>query len=201
MIVDFINIKERLHKKMDVCLRMEMKKRTPFLTSVGTRYLHEGDKFYMGTTEQEKSEIELKRGESKFTLSREEMSTITISEIVNKIQESAEDMAGQMERDAFQTLNEEMEKHNRTIPGNPPFSPEAFLNALEMIDIDFKDDDPNSPYLPTLVMHPDVAKKAKEQEENMTAEEKEKFDSRMKEIIDKKYKEYMEREGVRKIVD
>jgi hypothetical protein len=94
-----------------------------------------------------------------------------------------------------------MEKHNRNIPGNPPFSPEAFLKGVEMIDVDFANDDPTKPHLPTLVMHPDLAKKAKEQEENMSPEDKAKFDKKMKDIMDQKYKDFIEREGGRKIID
>lgn len=201
MIVDFIEIKEKLHTITNILLREEIKRRAPFIGSIGSRYLHEGDKHMVGTVEQDKSELEMKRGKSSFYLSREEMSKITFLEIVEKIKESAEEMAGQMERGAFQTLTEEMEKHNRNIPGNPPFSPEAFLKGLEMIDIDFADDDPQKPHLPTLVMHPDLAQKAKEQEESMTPEEKARFDEEMKKIIEKKYQDFMKREGGRKIID
>lgn len=201
MIVDFVSIKEKLHQGVNILLRQEIKKRTPFLASIGTRYLHEGDKHYIGTVEQEKSELELKRGESTFTLTREEMSKITFKEIIEKIQRSAEDMAGQMEKEAFRSLDESLEKHDRHIPGNFPFSSDAFLKALEMIDIDFAEDDPTKPHLPTLVMGPELAKKAKEQEEKMTAEEKKEFDEKMKKVMTKKYEEYMQREGSRKIID
>lgn len=201
MIVDFITIKEKLHQGSNIFLRGEIKKKAPFISMIGSRYLHEGDKHFYSTKGQEKKELKLKKGESTFSLTREEMNKITFKEISEKLQLVAEDMAGQMEKNAFRSLNEGMEKHNRKIPGNPPFSPDAFLQAVEMIEIDFANNDPKKPHLPTLIVSPELAQKIKEQEANMTLEEKKEFDNKMEKVMTKKYKEYMEREVKRKIID
>ncbi len=201
MIVDFPTIKENLHKGMDIFLREEVKRRAPFIAMVGSHFMHEGDKSSYETVDREKKTVDFQRGESKFTLTREEMNKMTIQDIIQKIQASAEDLAGQMERHAFQKLSETIEKSGNIIPGNPPFSPDAFLKGLEMIEIDFEDDSRDKPHLPTLIMHPNLAKKAMEQEEKMTPEEKAVFDEEKKKIMDKKYDDFLAREGKRKLVD
>lgn len=201
MIADFPTIKENLHKGMDIFLREEVKRRAPFIAMVGSHFMHEGDKSSYETVDREKKTVDFQRGESKFTLTREEMNKMTIQDIIQKIQASAEDLAGQMERHAFQTLSETIEKAGNTIPGNPPFSPDAFLKGLEMIEIDFEDDDRNKPHLPTLVTSPEVAAKIKEQEAKTTPEEKKIFEEKREKIMDKKYDDFLAREGKRKLVD
>ncbi|MBI3046445.1 MAG: hypothetical protein HYY86_02855 [Candidatus Harrisonbacteria bacterium] len=201
MIIDFPKIKENLHKGMEIFLRQEINRKAPFAATIGKHFFHEGDKSSYETVDREKKALDFKRGESQFTVTRDEMNKLTIKDIIQKVQGIAEDMAGQIERNLFQTMNETIEKSGNTIPGNPPFSPEAFLKGLEMVEIDFDEDDRNKPQLPTLVMHPDLAKKAKEQEANMTAEEKKAFDEKMKAMIDKKYDDFLTREAKRKLVD
>lgn len=201
MIVDFVSIKEKLNQGLDILLREEVKKRTPFLGMVGKFLIHEGNKSSYETIEHEKKNLEFKKAESSFMVTREEMNKMTFKDIIQKIQTLAEDMAGQMERGTFQTLLEEIEKAGQNIKGNPPFSPEAFLQGLKMIEIDFDEDSRDKPRLPTIIMHPSQFAKVKEQEAKMTEEEKMDFDKKMKQILDKKYEEYIVRESKRKLVD
>lgn len=200
MIVDFISIKKKLHQRIDILLRDEIKRRTPFLSMIGHQLIHEGDRTFYETVNHEKKNLEYKKTESSFSFTREEMNKITFREIVEKIQKSAEDLAGQMERSMFKTLNETIEKSGNVIQGNHQFSPEDFLQGLEMIQVDF-DDSRDKPNLPFLVIHPKVAKKAMEQEVQMTEEEKREFDKKKEQILDKKYEEYVARENKRKLVD
>ena len=113
---------------------------------------------------------------------------------------SAKDMAGQMERTTFQTMGEEIEKAGNVISSNPPFSPDAFLQALEMVELDF-DDDRDKPHIPFLVMSPNLAQKVMEEEKQRSQEEKDAFEKRKQTILDKKFEEYVERENKRKLVD
>lgn len=200
MIVDFISIKEKLHNGINLYLRAEVKRRAPFLNMIGSRYTHEGDESSYETVDKQEKKMEYKRAETKLILTKEEMSKITFPEILKKIEDLAEDMARQMEGGAFQTLAEETEKVGNTIKGNPPFSPEALLQGLEMIDIDF-DDARDKPSLPTIFIHPSQWEKIKEQDEKMTEEQKKEFEKKQQVVLDKKYQEYVTRENKRKLVD
>jgi len=200
MIVDFISIKEELRQSINIFLREEVKRHTPFLSRLGRSYVHEGNRTSYETVNHKKKNLDYKKAESGFSFTQEEISKMTFGDIIKKIQQSAKDMAGQMERGAFQTLKETIDKTGNVVSGNPPFSPEAFLKALEMVEIDF-DDSRDRPNLPSLIMHPKLAQKAKEQEAQMTKKEKREFDKNKEQILDKKYEDYVARENKRKLVD
>lgn len=106
MIADFNSIKRKLHQAINVFLREEVKCRTPFLSHIGAHYVHEGDRTSYETVDKEKRNLKYQKAESAFTLNREQMNEIKFPQIVEKIQQSAEDMAGQMERVVFQSMNE-----------------------------------------------------------------------------------------------
>jgi len=200
MIVDFVKIKKKLSQWADIFLREEIKRRTRFASRLGSHIIHEGDRASYETVDKEKKKLEYKKAESSFSLTREEMDKITFKEIVEKLKVVAEDMARQIEGGLFQTLSKGIEEAGNVIPGNPPLSPDSILRGLEMIKVDF-DDSRDKPILPVLVMHPNLAKKAMEQEAQMTEEEKREFEKKQKQILDKKYEEYLVRESKRKLVD
>ena len=83
MIVDFVSIKQRLDQITTTFLREEVKKRTPFLSQVGRQLLHEGDKHSYETVDHEKGSMEFQEAGSSFQLTQEEMSKITLKEIMN----------------------------------------------------------------------------------------------------------------------
>jgi hypothetical protein len=200
MIVDFVSIKEKLHQGINLFLRAEVKKRSPFLSLVGSHLMHEGDEHSYETVDKQEKRMEFQKAETRFSLTRDEMSKITFPEILKKMEDSAEDMARQMEGGAFQTIAQEIDKVGNTIPGNPAYSPEALLQGLEMIDIDF-DDARDKPRMPTVFIHPSQWEKFKEQDAKMTEEQHKELERKQQAILDKKYEEYVAREGKRKLVD
>jgi len=201
MIIDFITIKNELQNSLNILLRSEVQKRTPFLSSIDSHIQHEGRKATYQTDTQEIKDIIYKAVSSGFSYTWEEMSKLTLEDIIKKMEEVAEDMAGQMERGAFKNIFEEIEKVGNTIPGNPSFSPDALLKGLEMVHIDFTDDDRTKPRLPTVYVSPAQAEKVKEEEAKATLADKQQFKEKEEKILDKKYEEFMEREGKRKLVD
>lgn len=201
MIVDFVSIKQRLDQTINIFIREEIKKRTPFLSEVGRQLLHEGDKHSYETVDHEKGTMEFQEAGSSFQLTQDQMGKITFGEIFERMAALADDMAKQMEGNVFRKLSKEMEERNRTVPGSVPFSRDTLLKALEMMQIDFEDGLREKPQLPSLVIHPEALAKAQEQEAGMTEEEKKAFDEKEEHILDRKFQEYMEREGKRKIVD
>lgn len=201
MIVDFPSIKQKLDRIADIYLRAEVDKRMPFLREVGKHRLHEGDKHSYETVDNVERDLAMQEAGTSFSLTREQMACISFPEILKKLDEIAEEMANQIEGGTLQRLSDELEEQGRTVPGNPPLSPETLLQALETVQIDFDEDARDKPNLPMLVLHPDAAVRALEQEAAMTEEERERFDRKQAEILDLKYHEYMEREARRRIVD
>jgi hypothetical protein len=78
-----------------------------------------------------------------------------------------------------------------------PFTFELFLETLEKISIDF--DDQGNPYLPTVVVSPELGAKLKSKLPEWEANPD--YDKRFKELIERKRKEWNDRESHRKLVD
>lgn len=201
MITDFISVKQELDNRMNILLREMVKKKMPFLSSIGKKIQHEGDRASYQTVNQEERNLDYKVVKGDFKYTRHEMNKLTLRDIQNKIIETAENIAEQMERGAFKSLAEEIEKAGNIIEGNPKLSPKAILQALEKVQIDFINDNRETPKLPTIVAHPTQIKKLFEQDAKQTPEEKEEYKKKEQQILDIKYKEYMEREGKRKLID
>lgn len=171
------------------------------LSMVSGKTFHEGDS--MGVVHEDGRYVlsPSHHAESQFSVSREEVLTMKPDDLMAKVSTAAEDMAGQMERDLFQSLDESIKESGNTIPGNPELSPESILIALEMITVDFEEDDRSKPVMPTLVTAPGAFEKLKEHEAKATEEEKEEYKRRQEAIMDKKFKEHNAGLASRKIVD
>ena len=201
MITDFPDIKKELKKVVDAILREKVKQNAPLLSMVNKKILHEGDK--LGVTHPDGRHVvnDLKYVESKFFIPQKDIPTMKTEEFLDKISIAAEDMAGQMEGGMFKTIDESIKESGNTIPGNPELGPESILSALDMIFIDFENDDRSKPIKPSIVAAPAAAEKLMKLEANTTPEEKEKYRKREEVILDKKYAEYMEDLKSRKIID
>lgn len=201
MITDFPEAKKEIKKAVDSVLRAKVKQNAPMLSLVGGKTLHEGDS--MGVIHEDGRHVvnPFQHAESQFSVSREEMLTLKPDDLMAKVSTAAEDMAGQMERHLFQTIDESVKESGNTIPGNPELSPEAILTALEMISVDFENDDRSKPVMPTIVTAPGAFEKLKEHEAKATEEEKQEYKKKQEAIMDKKYQDHLADLESRKIVD
>ena len=201
MITDFPEAKKEMKKAIDSVLRTKVKQSAPMLSMVGGKTLHEGDS--MGVIHEDGRHVisQFQHAESQFSVSREEMLTMKPDDLITRVSTAAEDMASQMERHLFQTIEESVKESGNTIPGNPELSPEAILTALEMIVVDFEDDDRLKPVMPTIVTGPGAFEKLKEQEEKATEEQKQEYKMKQEAIMDKKYQQHLADLASRKIVD
>jgi hypothetical protein len=138
---------------------------------------------------------------SEFSIPQKDIPTMETTELLNKVSDVAEDMAGQMERNLFKTLTESIEESGNIIPGNPKLSPESVLTALEMVSIDFEDDDRSKPIRPSLIASPVAVEELMKIDAETTPEEKEKYRKKEQAIMDKKYEEHMKDLESRKIID
>lgn len=201
VITDFPEAKKEIRKAMDAVLRAEVKQNAPMLSLVGGKTLHEGDS--MGVVHEDGRHVvnPFQHAESQFSVSREEMLTMKPDDLMAKVSTAAKDMAGQMERHLFQTIDESVKESGNTVPGNPKLGPEAILTALEMVSVDFEDDERSRPVMPTIVTAPGAFKKMKENEARATEEEKRVFKEKQEAILDKKFQEHLADLESRKIVD
>lgn len=201
MIVDFPEAKREIKKLYDTILRQKVKQNAPTWSMGSRKTLFEGDKLSVYRPDGTKDMGAMRSAQSEFVIPRKDIPTTTASDMIEKISTAAVDMAGQIERGFFETLDNAVEKSGNWIPGNPALTPEGILKGLEAIWVDFEDDDRSKPIRPTIIAGPEAVEKLKEAEAKTTEEEKRSYQEREKIIMDKKYEEYMTDLRSRKIVD
>jgi len=127
------------------------------------------------------------------------MKSLTIDDIIKKIDAVAEEMTGHMARSMFANIEEATKEAGTNIDqGGKPFTPDTYLEGLEKIQIDF-DEETGRPHMPTLVVNPrlyaEIKDKLPEWENNTE------YKKRLEEIIKRKYREWYDRESNRKLVE
>jgi hypothetical protein len=201
MITDFPEIKKEIKRVVDAVLRQKVKENAPAMSLANKVTLHEGNKLGVIHPDGKHVVNELQYVESGFTIPKKEIPVLKPDDFMAKVSAAAEDMAGQMERGLFQKIDESVKEGGNTIPGNPELSPDSILTALEMITIDFEDDDRAKPVKPSIFADPVAINKLLEKIAQLTPEQKAINESREKTIIDKKYEEHLKDLDSRKIVD
>ena len=204
MISDFPKAEKEIRKLMDVVLKETVKQSAPMFSRTNRIPSHEGDKTGLLHPDGTHDVRGLKSFQSQFSIPHKDIPQLKDTELINKVTDMGEDIAGQIERNIFQTMNQSIKRSRNTIPGNPETGPESILKAIlkgmERIQIDFEDDDRNKPIMPT-IEPPDVAEKLKEKEKNLTEEEKAEYQKKLDVILDKKHKEHLEDLESRKLTD
>jgi hypothetical protein len=119
------------------------------------------------------------------------------SEIVQKLDAAAQDIAKQHMQLLFTTISESSERVGTAYhAGGRPFDMGMFLDVIERMQVDF--DDRGRPKLPTIVMHPDQLKaigpKLAEWDKDRALQ------ARWEQVLAKKKEEWRDREGRRKLV-
>lgn len=201
MLADFPEEKKVIKKMVDTVLQQKVKQNAPLLNLINRKSLHEGNK--MGVLHADGRHVvnDLQHAQSEFSVAQQDIPTMKAEDLLAKVSTVAEDMASQIERGLFKTLNESITESGNVINGNPELSPESILVALEMIAVDFEDDDRAKPVKPSLIAAPAAVEKLMEHEAKSTQAEKDAYLKKEEAILDKKYEEYLEDLKSRKIVD
>lgn len=201
MITDFPEAKKEIKKAVDIMLRERIKEKTPLLSMANKKTLQEGDKLGTLHVDGRHTVRDFKYIESSFSIPQKEIQTMKTDDFLSKVSGVADDMASQMELGLIKTIDESAKETGNNIPGNPELGPDSMLLALEMIFVQFEDDDRTKPIRPSIVAAPGAVDKLMELEAKSTPEEREGYLKREEAIFDKKYEEYIQDLNSRKIVD
>jgi len=199
MLPDFPKIISELNNLINIRLRNRVRTGDPVISMAHYISQHEGDQLVLGTIDGNQKETDYKNFESVFRISRDKIKSLTIEDILKKVDSVAEEMTGHMARTMFASI-EQAVKENRTEidQDGKPFTFEAFLEGLDKIWIDF-DEKTGQPHMPSLVMHPNLYAKIKDK--LLEWERNEEYRKRFDEIMKRKYKEWYDRESNRKLVE
>lgn len=199
MLPDFPSIKSDLDNLATQRLRERVKQGDPVISMIGRTLQHEGRKHSYTTEEGKAREVDYQKSEAAFSISRSEMKSLTLKDIIDKLDQAAEEMTGQVARVMFAAFEESTkEAGTRVDAGGQPLTPPLLLEALEKMRIDF-DEETGQPHLPTIVVHPQAFAKIREKLPEW--EKDEEYKRRYQEIMKRKYDEWYARESNRKLAD
>lgn len=201
MIADFPDIKKFLHKQLNDFLKQNVKSWAPLSTLARRKRMHEWNRMSVQQEGEGPRINEIKKIESKLTISDEEMVDMWPEAFLWKISSVANDMASQMEQHALTMINEAVSEVWNVLEGNPEISTDVILRGLEMIYIDFENDDRSKPVMPTIFLGHEAWEKLFSDYAKLSDDKKKTFESENEKILDKKYREYMEDVASRKIID
>ncbi len=197
MLPDFPKIKERFVEATNRYLQ-NLIRQEPLLSQIREERHFEGNKMSSKTENGELDQSSYKEISGKFSIKREDIIDKGPMAFVENIQNIAEEIKKQKAKLMFDKLNEITDKTGNVVNGKgQPFTPDLFMEMLNKIWVDF--DDQGNPYLPTIVVSPEMGAKLKEKlpEWEANPEYKKKFE----ELIKRKRKEWNDRESHRKLVD
>ena len=193
MFPDFLKTKEKLEKMLD----QEMKKASlshmgPF-ADVPKSMIFEGDRHTIVREDNSIDEGSLENTTVKLEVKFDEIEKMNHEMVLDKINQTAEEMAGKLKKLAFEQIKKSAEEAgNVGSTGGKPLSANSLFEVLEKIDIDF--DEAGNPNELSIVAHPERSSLISRVISQAEA------DPRYQTIIERKREEWYAREGNRKLV-
>jgi len=200
MIIDFPEIKSALDEQLRRFSRRVLVESAPLIRLIPKVLQHEGETHQYNTLDGAEKQMSYDEQVGEFSFSTDELPSLSKGEIFRRCGDAMRQMAGNIERDTFQTLGREVEEVGNTLKSTDPCSPENFLAALDKVLVDF-DGSRERPAMPTLFANQQTIKEFQRRFEALTPDQRYDLDRRRDEILDRKYAEYLSREGDRKLVD
>ena len=197
MLPDFPKIKEKLKKAINRYLQ-NLVRQEPFLSQIREERHFEGNRMTLKTQDGELDQSEYKEISGELSIKKEDIITKGPMAFIENVYNTAEEIKKQKAKLVFDKLKEVTDKTGNVVNGKgQPFTFDLFIESLEKIWIDF--DDQGRPYLPTLVVSPNLGAKLKEKLPEWEANSE--YKKRFEDLIEKKRKEWNDRESNRKLVD
>ena len=201
MITDFPEVKKEFMKALRLVVKEDVKQNAPMLSMINKIILHEGDKMGIIYEDGKHNLTYIEKKHSEFSIARKDIPTMKAEDFIEKVSNAAKDMADQIEKNIFQTLDKSISESGNIIPGNPELGSDSILAALNLVPVDFEDDNRTKPIKPFIFASPDAVEKYRERESKATPEDQEEFRRNEEIILDKKYEEHIKDLEIRKIID
>ncbi len=198
MLPDFPVQKAKLMETISSYFQQKYDEYLGFFSTIPSYRNHEGDLWNMGSSDETVNETGYQDIKSGLSIHYDEVPTLTIEKIMDKIDVMAEDMAKQTSQGIIADINQAIEEGGTTINAEgEPFSKEMFLEMLDSIELYFDKTGELDP--PAILMHPKMWDKIKD--DVASWEQDPALDARHNEIIARKKEAWRDRESRRKLVD
>lgn len=195
MLPDFPKVKKSLGEFLVQKANEVIKNSSPILSQIRTSQIFEGDQHLLVRDDNSEEETDFKHLEEKLVLSHKEIENASLKVIFEKILGMLGNLSKQQHALIFSKLEEVTESTGNVVK-TKGINPEAVLEMLEKIQIDF--DSNGNPNWPTIFSHPAQKDTWKDLLKEL---EKEPYIKRVEEILKKQKESWYARESLRRLVD
>lgn len=195
MLPDFPKVKKKILEILNK--RMQARSMSVLFQNVKHLLYHEGHCYRIIRADGSVAENEFKEASSEITLDLSEWDSITMEDVIAKVDAAAEEMGSQMARHFFDEISKSVEEVGNVIDAKGgPFTVEMCLELLEKVELEFYED--GTPHELTLVCSPKMAPRMKAELQHLHTDPE--LARRYNELIEQKRDEWRERENTRKLV-
>jgi hypothetical protein len=167
------------------------------VADVSRSIIHEGRRTAIVRNSGAVEETPLFQASAGFEIRPDEVPTISLQLLRDRMDQAARDMAKQRSEGFFKTIEDAVENIGNTVNGKgQAFTPELVFEMLEKMWIDF--DAQGQPRLPTVTINPAQEPQVRRAFESIQTDPN--LARRFTELIDKKREEWRAREASRKLV-
>jgi hypothetical protein len=197
MLPDYPEIKTKVFKYLKK--RLMKNSMPPPLNEINKSKLYEGNRSILIRPDGFEEELTIEEISSKINeINLAEYENLNFQDIINKIDEIAQEMAKQNFKLLFNSINDAVGKTGNYINVGGELKPKHIFEILDTLQIEFEDDG-SFPSSLTILLPPQLEEKAKKVMEEIfhTPELRKKYEK----IINQKRSEWRARESCRKLVD
>lgn len=197
MLPDLPELKSDLQLVLERYVRAEVQRRMPGLNESPQHQIHEGVRMRIVRADGTVDVTELHGASAEVRISAEETEVMTPEARQAVLDSFADDLARQISRHAFATINQTLEETGQSVNlGGQPLDAEGILQVIERLQIDF--DEMRRPKGMSVVVPPAAGEATRRAFESLETDPKLKV--RADALLEKKWMEWRDREASRKLV-
>ncbi len=197
MLPDFLKTKEKLVKILFHIFHQDRLTHLGPIANVPVSLTFEGSKTVLIREDGSVEEKDFKKASAELPIDLSEFENMNDEIVSNKINEVAEEIAGQQVKSFYEVIDKATEEVGNVVSADgQPFSMDMFFEGLEKIDIDF--DEEGNPSELMCPVNPKLFPSVKRVIEDAKSDPE--IDKRFKAIMERKKEEWRVRESNRKLV-
>jgi len=196
MLPDYVDAKELLQEFLDRWLKRRIQEHLGPIREVPRYRIFEGSGTSIIRPDNREDITDMQKTEIGFSVILDEVPTMTLPEILQRLDEVGQKMADKMAKLTYSTLSEGAEQVGNVVRSTGKITPEVILEVFEKIEIVF--DENGQPEFPSIHIHPDMEDTMKEALSKLQniPENRRKFE----EILARKREAWRVREANRRLV-
>lgn len=138
MLPDFVVLKKEIDDVLTLFMRKRFKFHCTGIQDIPREQLFEGAGMAVQRATGDLDESKFIENKIEFSISYDEVPTLSLNEVLQKLDKAAKEMADQAQKYFYLKINQDLDRLGRTVDRKgKPFTAETILEALQSINIEF----------------------------------------------------------------